>query len=191
LFLNFKCDLGAGVRWWKLALHNSFFQTFLARYALLFIVFFLSLGCLVFQIMAFFLLSFFLNSYFRRHSNHMVLPNVLKAADPPIHFRTITQAPENIVVVFPGAVYLVVDTGLICSEEAFFGMKDTRCDEFQFRYATMTKCRCNIRPTALRALYNMTENSFPNSLSLRIANLPRQLVAGKTARTVTAIAVDW
>ncbi|EFX60708.1 hypothetical protein DAPPUDRAFT_123245, partial [Daphnia pulex] len=118
----------------------------------------------------------------------MVLPNVLKAADPPIPFRTITQAPENIVVVFPGAVYLVVDTGLICSEEAFFGMKDTRCDEFQFRYATMTKCRCNIRPTALCALYNMTENSFPNSLSLRSANLPRQLVAGKTARTVTAIA---
>lgn len=36
-----KCDLGAGVRWWKVAMLNGFFfQTFLACYALLFIVFF-------------------------------------------------------------------------------------------------------------------------------------------------------
>ncbi|EFX65469.1 hypothetical protein DAPPUDRAFT_117236 [Daphnia pulex] len=125
-----KCDLGAGVRWLKVAMLNGFFfQTFLACYALLFIVFFLK------------------------------------------------------------SFYFVVDTGLSCSEEAFFGMKDTRCDDFQYRYATMTKCRCNIRPTALRALHNMTENSFPNLLSLSSANLPKQLVSGKTARTVrTAIA---
>lgn len=54
-----KCDLGSGVRWWKVAMLNGFFQTFLAYYALLFIEFFLSLGWLLFQIVALFLLSFF------------------------------------------------------------------------------------------------------------------------------------
>jgi hypothetical protein len=121
----------------------------------------------------------------------MVLPNVLKAADPPIPFRTITQESENVVFVFPGAFYLVVDTGLSCSEETYFGMKGARCDEYQFHTATMPECRCHIRPTALRVLHNMSEKSFPNSLSLHGDNLPVHSVAGKIALTVPTVTGDW
>ncbi|EFX69534.1 hypothetical protein DAPPUDRAFT_113605 [Daphnia pulex] len=75
--------------------------------------------------------------------------------------------------------------GLSCSVETYFGMKGARCDEYQIRSATMPECRCHICPTALRALHNMSEKSFQNSLSLHGDNLP--CVPTRTVRFVPGV----
>jgi hypothetical protein len=115
-----------------------------------------------------------------------VLPNVLKAANPPIPFRTITQTAEQIVVVFPGAFYCVVNSGSNCSEEMNFGMIDVSHEEFHQLCMGMAGCNCNVRFATLCPIFNLPKKSMAKSSVARITDSPIQpdaSVAGDTQNT--------
>jgi hypothetical protein len=123
-----------------------------------------------------------------------VLPNVLKAANPPIPFRTITQTAEQIVVVFPGAFYCVVNSGSNCSEEMNFGMVDVRHEEFHQLCVGMAGCNCNVSFATLCPIFYLPEKSMTKLSVASIADSliqPDASVTGDTQNTNAGDSLLW